>query len=156
MLTLTVDRGRSLRYCIHIMILTALYIIICLYLSTMHNQNPMLSNKDIQKNRKTFRENDRSLAATFKSLGEINRFRIFKILVSSPMISVSTVAEILELSVPLTSQHVKSLVAVQLLTKIRSGKIVYLQLNLKNPVVEEVLRSIRRGQMPKVVGKVGS
>lgn len=116
----------------------------------------MLSQQEIKKNRKTLRENDRGRAATFKSLGELNRFRIFKILAVTPMISVSAVAEILELSVPLTSQHVKSLEAVQLLTKIRSGKVVYLQLNLENPVVEEVVRSMRRGLKPQAARKTGS
>lgn len=116
----------------------------------------MLSQHEIQKNRRSLRTHDRGHAAAFKSLGEINRFRIFKILAVAPMISVSAVANILGISVPLTSQHVKSLEAAQLLTKVRSGKVVYLRLNHGNPFVEEVVRSMRRGLKPKAPKKAGA
>lgn len=113
----------------------------------------MPSENDINKNRAIIREHDRDLASIFKSLGEINRFRIFKLVMAAPMITVSAVAKILDISVPLASQHVKLLEAAQLLTKIRSGKIVHLQLNLENPVVDEVVQSIRLEPKPRAAKK---
>lgn len=58
--------------------------------------------------------------------------------------SVSSVAKILGISPPLTSQHLKTLVSAKLVTKTRAGKTVRLQLNLENPAVPELIRSVRR------------
>lgn len=104
----------------------------------------MLSDREVRKHRKLLHESDRELAATFKVLGDIHRFRIFRILAEEPPISVSSVAKILDISPPLTSQHIKTLVSAQLVTKTRAGKIVRLQLNAKNPAVAELIRSVRR------------
>jgi len=113
----------------------------------------MLTQKDIRKNRKLLRDQDRELALTFKSIGDLNRFRIFRILAEVPLMSIGSIAAILEMSAPLTSQHVRVLESAQLLTKSRTGKIVYLQLNLENPIVEEIIRSIRRALKPRTLSK---
>lgn len=104
----------------------------------------MLTDKDLRKVRKLLQESDRELAATFRCLGDIHRFRIFRILAEEPPMSVSSVANILSISPPLTSQHIKTLVNSGLVTKTRDGKIVRLSLNKNNPAVPELIRSVRR------------
>ncbi len=104
----------------------------------------MLTDKEVRKHRKLLQESDRELASTFKCLGDIHRFRIFRILAEEPPISVSSIAKILDISPPLTSQHLKSLVIQGLVTKTRAGKIVRLELNKANPAIPELIRSVRR------------
>lgn len=104
----------------------------------------MLTEKEMQEKRKLFSEADRHLAATFKALGDVTRFRIFYLLTDHPQISISTIAKILHISSPLASQHVKGLVHAQLLTKNRVGKKIFLQLNSHHVIVRELKRSIQR------------
>ena len=104
----------------------------------------MLTEKEMQEKRKLFSETDRHLAATFKALGDVTRFRIFHLLTDHPQISVSTIAKILHISPPLASQHVKGLVHAQLLTKNRVGKKIFLQLDGRHVITRELKRSIQR------------
>lgn len=103
----------------------------------------MLSEKEIQKNRKIFSETDKSMAAAFKVLSEVNRYRIFRILAQQPKISISSIAKILDISLPLASQHVKVLERADLLQKERGGKKVYPKLEYGNPFVQAVVKTIQ-------------
>ena len=87
---------------------------------------------------------DRRLAAVFKALGDTTRFRIFRLLIDQPNISVSEIAKFLHISSPLTSQHIKILVHVQLIEKKRTGKNMYSRLDRANPVVRELVRTIQK------------
>lgn len=87
---------------------------------------------------------DRRLAAVFKALGDTTRFRIFRLLIDQPQISVSTIAQLLHISSPLTSQHIKILVHAQLIEKRRTGKRIYSRLDRTNPVVRELVRTIQK------------
>lgn len=87
---------------------------------------------------------DRHLAAVFKALGDTTRLRIFRLLMDQPEISVSSIAQMLHISAPLTSQHIKILVHTKLLEKKRTGKRVYPQLDRTNPVVRELVRTIQK------------
>jgi DNA-binding transcriptional ArsR family regulator len=95
----------------------------------------MLTKNEIKKNRKFLNESDRHFAATLKALGDINRFRIFRMLVIKPQISISSIAKVLRISLPLTSLHVKVLVNALLLVKSRSGKNIFLSVEQRNPLV---------------------
>ncbi|HLD17723.1 MAG TPA: metalloregulator ArsR/SmtB family transcription factor [Patescibacteria group bacterium] len=87
---------------------------------------------------------DRRLSAVFKALGDTTRFRIFRLLIDQPQISVSAIAKVLHLSAPLTSQHIKILVHAQLLEKQRTGKRIYSRPVRTNPVVRDLIRTIQK------------
>ncbi len=104
----------------------------------------MLNEAEIRSSRKILNETDRHLAATFKALGDTTRLRIFRLLTNEPQMSVSTIAKILHISNPLTSQHIKVLVHARLVEKQRTGKTILSQLDRRNPVVRELIRTIQR------------
>jgi len=69
----------------------------------------MLSTKEIFAKRKIFHDTDSKMVLTFKVLSDVNRYRIFRILAAQPKLSVSDIAQILKISLPLASQHIKIL-----------------------------------------------
>ena len=103
----------------------------------------MLKEKEIQKNLKILRDTDINMAATFKVLSDVNRYRIFRILVEQPKLSVSTIAKILNISLPLASQHLKILVQANLLQKMKDGKQVFPTIVQSNPFVPAILKTIK-------------
>lgn len=104
----------------------------------------MLNEKEILKNRKILNETDKSMAAMFKVLSDVNRYRIFRILTQQPKLSVSSLARILNISLPLTSQHIKILVHARLLQKERDGKKILTKLERGNPFVQAIVKTIQR------------
>ena len=103
----------------------------------------MLSEKEIKKSRQIFSETDKSMAAAFKILSDVNRYRIFRILAEQPKIPVSGIARILNISVPLASQHIKILTHANMLQKERSGKKVFPKLEHGNPFVQVIVKTIQ-------------
>lgn len=104
----------------------------------------MLSSDEIQKNRKIFTEMDKTMSSALKVLCDINRYRIFRILTVQPKLTVSDIAQILDISLPLASQHLKILATANLLQKERDGKKVLLKLEKKNPFVLAIAKTIAR------------
>jgi DNA-binding transcriptional ArsR family regulator len=102
----------------------------------------MLQAKLIKKIRKLISPTDHDFAQAFKVLGDINRYRIFHILSSHSGISVGNVAKILNISLPLTSIHLKVLSNNKLVLKEKEGKKIYPKLNLKNPLVRAFIEVI--------------
>lgn len=103
----------------------------------------MLSKAAVQKNRKILSEADKRMAETFKVLSDVNRYRIFRILVEQPKLTVGTIAEILVISLPLASQHIKVLVQANLIQKQREGKKVFPKIAQDNPFVPAILKTIK-------------
>ncbi|MFA5771047.1 MAG: metalloregulator ArsR/SmtB family transcription factor [Patescibacteria group bacterium] len=103
----------------------------------------MLSEKEIQKNLQILSDTDRKMAATFKVLSDVTRYRIFRILVEQPKLSVSTIAQILGISLPLASQHLKILVHANLIQKVKDGKRVFPTIEQSNPFVPAILKTIK-------------
>lgn len=102
----------------------------------------MLSEKEIEANRNILSENDKKMAAAFKVLSDVNRYRIFRILAQQPKISVTNIAKILNISLPLASQHLKTLAHANFLQKERIGKKILPKLEHSNPLVQAVLKTI--------------
>lgn len=102
----------------------------------------MLTAKQIDKIRKGFSESDKSTAAIFKVLSDVNRYRIFCILSKQPELSVGNIAELLGISLPLASQHIKILSHSNLIQKERGGKKVLTKLKHDNPLVPAIIKTI--------------
>lgn len=109
----------------------------------------MLSEKEIENNRTIFSETDKHMAAAFKVLSDVNRYRIFRILAQQPKISVSDIARILNISLPLASQHLKVLTNANILQKERDGKKVFPKLEQGNPFVQAVVKTIQEALKSK-------
>lgn len=106
----------------------------------------MLSAKELRDNRKLFNGNDEQIVSMFKALNEVNRYRILCILTKNPNLSVGDIAEILNISLPLASQHIKVLTQCRLLQKVREGKRVKAQLDKDNPFVQAIVEVIQKAQ----------
>ncbi|MFA6474709.1 MAG: metalloregulator ArsR/SmtB family transcription factor [Patescibacteria group bacterium] len=104
----------------------------------------MLSEKEVRKNRQTFSETDITMAGVFKVLSDVNRYRIFMVLAKQPKLTVGDIARILNISVPLASQHIKILVHANILQKERNGKKVFPKLEHNNPFVQAVIKTIQQ------------
>ncbi len=104
----------------------------------------MLSEKEILRNRRIFNETDESMAAAFKVLSDVNRYRIFRLLAQQPKLSVSNIAKILNISLPLASQHIKALTQMNLLQKKKEGKKVFPKLEESNPFVQAIVATIQQ------------
>ncbi|MFA5995064.1 MAG: metalloregulator ArsR/SmtB family transcription factor [Patescibacteria group bacterium] len=106
----------------------------------------MLNQKAILKNRKVFSKIDKNMAAAFKVLSDVNRYRIFRLLVEQPELTVGDIAHILKISLPLASQHIKILEHANLLQKERAGKKIFPKLKHGNPFVQAVITTIKQTQ----------
>lgn len=106
----------------------------------------MLIAKELRENRKLFNGNAAQIVSMFKALSEVNRYRILCILTKHPNLFVSDIAQILNISLPLASQHIKVLTQSRLLKKIREGKKVMPKLEQDNPFVKAIIRIIQQAQ----------
>lgn len=104
----------------------------------------MMNPKEIKKTREMFSDTDDVMAETFKVLGVVNRYRIFRVLVQHPKLTISDIAQILDISLPLASQHVKTLQQANLLQKERGGKKVFPKLKYDNPLVQAAVKTIQQ------------
>ena len=102
----------------------------------------MFNEKEIRKIRKAFNETDKNIVGIFKVLSDLNRYRIFRILSEQPKLSIGNIAEILEISLPLASQHIKILSQSNLIHKERGGKNVLTKLKHDNPFVPVIIKTI--------------
>lgn len=107
----------------------------------------MLTQKEIDVHRKIFSESDKTMTEAFKVLSDVNRYRIFRIMAQQPKLTVSNISKILDISLPLTSQHIKILVNAKLLHKQREGKKVFPKLEHKNPFVQAVVATIKHAKL---------
>ena len=102
----------------------------------------MLNEKEVKKYRKILSEDDKSIAEAFKVLSDVNRFRIFRILSQNSTISVSDISKILNISLPLASQHTKIMHHANIIQKKRIGKKIVPALKQNNPFVQAAVKTI--------------
>lgn len=100
----------------------------------------MLTHKQLIKIRLTLDGAERR--AIFKILADANRYKIVKILSKYPKLIVSDIAEILEISTPLASQHLKILEQGGLLEKEKLGQKAYLKLRTDNRTALSIIKEI--------------
>ena len=100
----------------------------------------MLTDKQIAKIQKAFNGTDQR--AIFKMLGDTNRYRIFEVLGRQTKISVSDMAKILKISVPLASQHLKMLEQAKILEKEKIGQKVFYKLRKDNRIAQSIAKGV--------------
>ena len=103
----------------------------------------MITEKKVKMKRKVLSETDKGIAAVFKVLSDVNRYRIFIFLAEEPELTVSDIAKIMDISLPLASQHIKTLAHYKLLRKERMGKNIFPKIENKNPIVQAIMKIIR-------------
>lgn len=91
-----------------------------------------------RKNLGELKKEEENLLSMMSALGDTNRFRIFKLLLRQPNLCVTEVAQVLNISVPATSQHFRILEMSGLVHKERSGLKVCYMLEREDPVVVSV------------------
>ena len=79
----------------------------------------------------------------FKVLSEPNRCKIFWMFATEDLISVGTTAKVLDISLPLASQHLKTLLQTGLLKREKRGKNVFYELKRKDYVVKTIIKLIK-------------
>ena len=100
----------------------------------------MLTDKQISKMRKSF--NGTAQRVIFKTLGDTNRYRIFEMLSRQSPLAVSDIAKILKISIPLASQHLKTLEQAKILEKEKIGQKVYYKLQIENRIAQSIIKEI--------------
>lgn len=100
----------------------------------------MLTDTQIEKIRSAFNGEDQR--AIFKILSDANRYRIFEMLAQQPRLSVSDIAKVLQISIPLASQHLKILEQGKMLKRKKQGQNVYYKLQTDNEIAQSIIHEI--------------
>lgn len=100
----------------------------------------MLTEKQIAKIQKSFNGIDQR--AIFKILGDTNRYRIFEMLGKKAKISVTDIAKVLKISIPLASQHLKILEQAKILQKEKIGQKVYYKTRNDNAIAKAISEGV--------------
>ncbi len=105
----------------------------------------MLSASELKEIKQTF-NNSKELLLTnsFKALSDINRHRIFQLLSNHDQMAASDIAEALNISRPLSSQHLKILEQTKLLKKKKVGQNKFYRLNHQNAFVLTLLKMTKK------------
>lgn len=82
------------------------------------------------------------LANAFDALSEPNRCLIFRALLKGKSVRVGDVASVVDISDALASQHLKVLLQAELVTRQKSGKNVYYQVNAQNSLVVALSKAV--------------
>lgn len=114
----------------------------------------MLSKKEILKTRTMLTGIDTSMAVTFKALSDTNRYKIFCILTEQPQVTVGAIAKILNISLPLASQHIKVLAHAGLVQKERTGKRILTKLKYHDTVTYCITTAIKKIIKIKLLKKI--
>lgn len=92
--------------------------------------------------KKYIRESDDRLHILFDALGEQNRCNMFRLFIKNTNLNVGEVAELLGITVPLASQHLKILENLAILTRRKIGREVFYKINETDPAVRSVITSV--------------
>lgn len=105
----------------------------------------MLSAGELKKIKQTFNDKKEFLLTNaFKTLSDINRHRIFQLLSNHDQMAASDIAEALNISRPLASQHLKILEQAQLCKKKKIGQHKFYRLDRQNSFVLALLKMTKK------------
>lgn len=98
----------------------------------------MLTKKQIDSIKKTVFKNDERMPIILGSLGDPNRYKIFKILRNYSGICVTDIASILEITISATSQQLRVLELIGLVKKERIGQMICYEVSDNDPIVKRL------------------
>lgn len=103
----------------------------------------MLSRREKGKLQSHINDIDVSrLTKAFDALGEPNRCLIFRALLKEGELNVSSLANIVDISEPLASQHLRVLFSAELVERIKEGKNVFYSINRQDKLVRALKKVV--------------
>jgi DNA-binding transcriptional ArsR family regulator len=102
----------------------------------------MLTVKEKSALQKYISGSDDRLHVLFDALGEQNRCNMFRLFIKNTNLNVGEVAELLGITVPLASQHLKMLENLSVLVRRKIGREVFYKINDQDPTVLSIIRSV--------------
>ena len=105
----------------------------------------MLSTAELGKLRTRVSKLNNKFIRLFDALADINRFKIFTLLLESKEnnICVSEFADILGISVPAASQQLKNLETSGLIKRVRDGQMICYQVSYEDPTVKSIVKTVK-------------
>jgi len=102
----------------------------------------MLTAREKTALQKYISDSDNRLHVIFDALGEQNRCNMFRLFIKNTNLNVGEVADLLGITVPLASQHLKMLENLDVLERRKIGREVFYTINDQDPTVQSIIRSI--------------
>lgn len=104
----------------------------------------MLSPKEVEKFNKLMDQEDKRLSIVFNALSDPKRCKIYRLFIKNRDndLCVSDIAQIMKISIPSASQHLKILEITGLLQKRRMGQKITFALNGADPIVNALVKSV--------------
>lgn len=102
----------------------------------------MLTVREKTALQKYISDSDDRLHVIFDALGEQNRCNMFRLFIKNTNLNVGEVADLLGITVPLASQHLKMLESLDVLERRKIGREVFYKINDQDSVVRSIIRSI--------------
>jgi DNA-binding transcriptional ArsR family regulator len=104
----------------------------------------LLNKQELAKLNKLIGDQDSRLAVVFNALSDSNRCKIFRMILKqdSPTLCVSDFAQVLKVSVPAVSQHLKVLQMTGLVQKKRDGQKTVFYATKGNSLIDAIKKSI--------------
>lgn len=87
---------------------------------------------------------DQRLMRAMQALGDENRYKIFKILLTTDELCVSEIADRLSISVPAVSQHFRTFELIGLVEKERKGQKICYSCRDDDAVVREIVKLMNK------------
>jgi DNA-binding transcriptional ArsR family regulator len=102
----------------------------------------MLNLREKTALKKYINGTDARLPVIFDALGEQNRCNMFRLFVKNTNLNVGEVADLLGITAPLASQHLKILENLSVVVRSKIGREVFYKINDKDPVVKSIIMSV--------------
>jgi len=103
----------------------------------------MLNKSEIAKIRKRISAEGEGAAEIFDVLGKKNRFRMFKLFLARHDLCVTDIANILKISVPAASQHLKVLEMTGIIECDKQGQSCCYKIRKDNKILRSIIRIIK-------------
>src|SRR4051812_24641051 len=104
----------------------------------------MLTDQEVKKFNRLVDKNESRLSAVFSALSDPKRCRIYRLFLNShdKNLYVNDIAQLMDISVPSASQHLKILETTGLLHKERHGQKTTFKIDKKDPIVNALMKAV--------------
>ena len=102
----------------------------------------MLTPREKSTLKKYINESDSRLHIIFDALGEQNRCNMFRLFIQNDNLNVGEIADLLGITLPLASQHLKILEQLDVVERNKVGREVFYKVNQADPVIMSIIKSV--------------